>query len=98
MLKRITVDILGHQYTIKTDGDEQYIQKIAEYVNAKSREIRETSQSVSTLDTIMKVAMNLADELFQEKADKEAFYRSLEQESRQLIREIESQLEEPFPI
>ena len=97
MLKVFTIDILGHQYSIKTDGDEEYVQKIADYVNAKSKEIMEATKTVGTLDVVIKVAINLADELFQERADKEAFYRSVEHQSRQLIREIQLQLEKPVP-
>lgn len=97
MLKRITIDILGHQYSIKTDGKEEHVQKIADYVNAKSKEVMEATKTVSTLDVVIKVAISLADELFQERADREALYRSVEQQSRQLIREIQSQLEKPVP-
>jgi cell division protein ZapA (FtsZ GTPase activity inhibitor) len=93
MVQRITIDIMGHQYSVKTDGDAAYVQRIAEYVNSKSREVMEATQTVSTLDVVMKVAINLADELFQERATKESFLRSVEEESRQLIREIDQQLE-----
>jgi cell division protein ZapA (FtsZ GTPase activity inhibitor) len=97
MLKRVTIDILGRQYAIKTDGNEEYVQKIADYVNAKSREIMESTQTISTLDVAVKVAINLADELFHERASNETFCKSVEQESRQLVQQILAQLEKPFP-
>ncbi len=93
MHKRVTVDILGHQYSIKTDGDEQYIHRIAEYVNAKSREVMEATHTVTTLDLIMKVAINLADELFQERSRRETLYRTVEEQARQMSQEISAHLE-----
>jgi cell division protein ZapA (FtsZ GTPase activity inhibitor) len=95
MPKRVNIDILGHQFAIKTDGDERYVQRIAEYLNAKSREVMEATHTVSTLDLFIKVAINLTDELFQERVAKEEFYRSVAEETRQVIREIEAQLEGP---
>ncbi|MGQ9655173.1 MAG: cell division protein ZapA [Thermodesulfobacteriota bacterium] len=92
MHKRVTVDILGHQYSIKTDGDEQYIQRIAEYVNAKSREVMEATHTVTTLDLIMKVAINLADELFQERSRRETLHRTVEEEARRISQEISAHL------
>jgi cell division protein ZapA (FtsZ GTPase activity inhibitor) len=95
MHRSVVIDILGHQYSIKTDGDERHIQHIADYVNAKSREVMEATQTVSTLDLVLKVAINLADELFMERAAKEAFFRAVEEESRQLVGQIASVLETP---
>jgi cell division protein ZapA (FtsZ GTPase activity inhibitor) len=97
MHKRVTIDILGHQYSVKTDGDEQYIQRIADYVNAKSREVMEATHTVTTLDLVMKVAINLADELFQERSRREALYRKVEEESRLMSQEISAHLEAEAP-
>ena len=95
MNKRISIEILGHQYSIRTDGDENYVQRIADYVNSKSKEVMETTKTVTTLDVVIMAAFNLTDELFQERAAKEAVCRSVEEESRRLAHAIESQLENP---
>jgi cell division protein ZapA (FtsZ GTPase activity inhibitor) len=91
-MRRVTIDILGHQYSIKTDGNEEYVQRIADYVNAKTREVMEATQTVSTVDLFIKVAVNLTDELLQERAAKIAFHRSLEEETKRIIGEIEAHL------
>ena len=36
----ISVNIYGQEYTLKTDGTEEYIHKIAKYVESKMKEIR----------------------------------------------------------
>jgi cell division protein ZapA (FtsZ GTPase activity inhibitor) len=93
MHKRVTIEILGHQYSIRTDGDEGYVQRIADYLNNKSREVMETTKTVTTLDVVIMAAINLTDELFQERAAKEALCRSVEEESRRLIHEIEAHVD-----
>jgi cell division protein ZapA (FtsZ GTPase activity inhibitor) len=93
-MKRVTIDILGHQFSVKTDGDEEYIRTIAAYVNSKSRAVMEATQTVSTVDLVIKVAMNLADELLQERAAAETLHRTLSEQAKLLIRDIEVQLEE----
>ena len=92
LVRRVTIDILGHHYAIKTDGDEHYVKRIADYVNAKTREIMEGSQTVSTVDLFIKVAVNIADELLQERATRETLYRSVEEETRKLIYQIDTHI------
>ncbi|MGQ9858262.1 MAG: cell division protein ZapA [Thermodesulfobacteriota bacterium] len=91
-LKRVPVDVLGHRYFVRTDGDEEQIRQVAEYVNKKSREVMETSGTVNTVDLLIKVAMNLADELFKERSASEALRQRMAQEAQELIREIEAHL------
>jgi cell division protein ZapA (FtsZ GTPase activity inhibitor) len=92
-LKRVNINIMGHQYSIRTDGDEAYIQEIADYVSAKSREVMEATQTVNTLDVFIKVAINLADELMQERAARESFRLSVQEASRELVQEIAAHLD-----
>ncbi len=93
-MKRVTIDVLGHQFSVKTDGDEEYIRTIAAYVNSKSREVMEATQTVSTVDLVIKVAMNLADELMQERAAAAALRRTFSEQAQALIRDIDSHLGE----
>ncbi len=93
-VKRVKIQIMGHPYSIKTDGEEEYVHRIAQYINEKSQQIMQATQSVTTLDVMIKVAINLADELFQERRSKERLCQEVEDEARGLIRQIERHLEE----
>ncbi len=64
MKKSYEVSILNQKITIKSDADERYIQKVADYVNKKIYEIVNHTKSVSTLNVAILTALNLADDLF----------------------------------
>ena len=65
--KNITVNIYGQDYLLKTSADEKYINKIAEFVRLKMKEIEDTGLDANSQQLKIAVlsAMNIADELFQ---------------------------------
>ena len=63
----VTVNIYGHEYTLKGEADADYVQEVARYVDAKMREIGSTSSVASTTKVAILAAINIADELFREK-------------------------------
>jgi cell division protein ZapA len=96
-LKRVPIEVLGHQYFVRTDGDEEHVRRVAEYVNTKSREVMEATQTISTVDLFIKVAVNLADELLQERSANQMLRQRVAQEAQDLIREIDSHLNKEVP-
>lgn len=68
----LKINIYGTEYPIKSDSetDTEYIRKVAEYVDKKMREIDQNSKSKSSLKVAILAALNITDELFQEKIDK----------------------------
>ena len=40
--KNLTVNIYGQEYMLKSTADQEYINKIADYVNSKMKEIEDT--------------------------------------------------------
>jgi len=65
----LKINIYGTEYPIKSDSnaDTEYILKVADYVDQKMREIDQNTQSKSSLKIAILAALNIADELFQEK-------------------------------
>lgn len=61
------VEILGETYTIRGDGDLEYIAKVAKYVDKKMQEIVSKTSTISTSKVAILVALNIADELFRTK-------------------------------
>lgn len=92
--KRVSIEVLGHKYFVRTDGDEEHVRRVAEYVNLKSREVMEATHTISTVDLFIKVAINLADELLQERSASELLRRKMAEEAQALIREIDAHLEQ----
>ena len=63
------VEIFGTEYSVRADvgAEAQYVQDIAAYVDSKMKEIAEKQQLVSSTKIAILAAINLADEIFQEK-------------------------------
>jgi cell division protein ZapA len=63
------VEIFGTEYSVRADAGagEQYVKDIAAYVDAKMKEISEKQKLVSSTKIAILAAINLADEIFQQR-------------------------------
>ena len=61
---RVEVRIAGKEYTIIGNESDEYIQKIALYVDRKMGEITTSNNNLSTSMVAVLTALNLADELY----------------------------------
>jgi cell division protein ZapA len=61
---RVEVRISGNEYTIIGNESDEYIQKIALYVDRKMSEITKSNNNLSTSMVAVLTAVNLADELY----------------------------------
>ena len=69
----VKVSILGQDYTVKAPADAEYIKEVAEYVNEKMREVQESiGPDQSSTRIAILAAMNISDELFSIKRNKES--------------------------
>lgn len=94
MERLIEVIIFGHDYTVKTDADTEYIQEIARYVDKKMGEIVKNTKTVSTLNTAILAALNIADDLFKEKEKREELLTEVENRSEEIVKTIDTQLKQ----
>ena len=62
--KKISVKIQGRDYRISCTEDEEYIEKIAYYVDKKLQQVMAQNESLDTLKATTLVTLNLADSLF----------------------------------
>ncbi len=87
------VSIFGHEYTVKAPADSTYIKNIAEYVDTKMREVQVgMPEGQSTERIAILAAMNISDELFINKKDKEDFSSEVETKVQSLIEIIEENI------
>lgn len=63
----IRVEIYNQTYSIRSDGDNEYIMTLAEYVDRKMREISSGTLTVDSLKVAILAALHIADELHQAK-------------------------------
>jgi len=64
----IRVVIYDQEYSMRGDLNQEYIQKLAHYLDAKMRSIAERTRTVDTLRVAILAALNVADEYHQLKA------------------------------
>ena len=67
----VQVQIFGHHYTIRGEADQEYILGVASYVDRKMREITEKLPVASLSKVAILASLNIADELFKERASRE---------------------------
>ena len=78
------VEIFGQEYKIKGAGDPQYIHKIAGYVDKKMREIAHSSGIMSQTRIAILAALNISDELYQEKEKSKGVKSELSRKAAEL--------------
>ena len=59
----VAVQIAGHDYKIRSDGDEDGLVRIAGYVDQAMQRVRERTGTVDSLDVAVLTCLNLAREL-----------------------------------
>ena len=94
MERLVEVNILGHEYTVKTDADVEYIQEIASYVDKKMSEIVRNTKTVSTLNVAILAALNIADDFFKERDKREDLLTQVENRSNEIVEAIDTQLKQ----
>ena len=94
--KNITVNIYGQDYVLKSAADDNYINKIAEYVNSKMKEIESSGLDANSQQLKIAVlsAMNIADELFQSLEKNSSIISTIETKGNSFIEYIDDRIKE----
>ncbi len=79
---QIRVNIFGSEYTLIADNNENYVNEIAQYVDDKMREIDRAQSIKSSSKIAILTALNIADELFQERIYRKKLIDQLNEESK----------------
>ena len=95
MKNLVRVEILGREYTVKSDEGEERVKKIAEYVNEKLKRISENTKTISTLNVAILAAMDIANEYFEVLEGHNSLTQKVEKievKSSRLIEKINSKI------
>ncbi len=90
--KRVRVNIYGEEYSIRANGNDEYIREVAAYLDRQMRTIADKLSNKSPSRVAVLAALNIADELFAER-NKEDQLSSVEKRANQII----SLLDEKIP-
>src|SRR5262245_63175224 len=67
----VQVQILGQQLPLRTEADPKYALELAEFVDGKMREVTKMLPVASVSKVAILASLNIADELFKERANKQ---------------------------
>lgn len=92
----LKINIYGTEYPIKSDSetDSDYIKQVAEYVDRKMREIDQSTQAKSSLKVAILAALNITDELFQERELNASLLDNLEGKLKNLANTLDHSLKD----
>jgi cell division protein ZapA len=65
------VEIFGKKYTIRSDSDPSYTAELADFVDKKIREVADSYSAISAHKIYILASINMANDIFQIKREKE---------------------------
>jgi cell division protein ZapA len=92
--RSIRVSIYDQEYFMRGDLNEEYIQKLAQYVDTKMRAIAERTRTVDTVRVAILAALNVADEYHQLKARHEQVTQNLDEKLGQCTHALDEFLKD----
>lgn len=81
-------------YVIKTDAEEDYVQKIASFIEEKVREISNVESTMVVPRSFLLAMLKITDDYFRVEKDFEEFKDRAEERSNRLLQILESSLQE----
>lgn len=91
-MNRVRVNIYGEEYTIRSEGDEEYIRQVAGYVDRKMREIADKAPNKSHARVAILAALNITDEYFAERDKEKKGLLNLEERASSIISLLDEKL------
>ena len=93
-VETVEVVVLGKRIRIRSDGDDDYIREVAEYVNEKMDEVLKASQTTTTLNVAILAAMNIADDYFRVQGKSRAMTHEISEKVDRIIDYIDEKIGE----
>jgi len=90
----VNVQILGHQLPIRGEADPKYILELAEFVDVKMREVTQKMPVAAVSKVAILASLNIADELFKERAGQKRAGSDVLDRAEQLTRRLDEILDE----
>jgi cell division protein ZapA len=83
-MSSIEINILGQKYTVKGDADEEYIKKLALYVDEKLKEIHAANPNITPMKAAILASLTIADELHKIRDAHETAAKNIEEKTNAL--------------
>ena len=90
-LESIKVNILGREFSLRSEADEEHINQVVDYVKQKIEDVQK-SQTMDVISTVILTALNIADDYFRLRNERESLLNVVEDRSHWLSNVIDSRL------
>ncbi|RPH94517.1 cell division protein ZapA [candidate division KSB1 bacterium] len=84
----VRVTILGQDYPVRADADADYVREIAAFVDARMRMIQKADPDRPSLHISILAALNLTDELFTLRREKQELVERYERKVREFTEHL----------
>ena len=92
-MEPVRLKIREHEYLISSDGSEEEVLRIAEYVNEKLKQVEDSNEGLSEKKTAVLAALNIASDLFHAIRERDEVLTRRRKQAEALIEHIDSVLE-----
>jgi cell division protein ZapA len=86
----IKIRIQNQDYLLQSDGNEESILRLAQYVNDKLKEVEENTEGLSEKKTAILAVLNIANEYFQVVRERDELLSKIRERTQALIQSIDS--------
>ena len=92
LTKTIDVEIYGQRYTVSGDADEEYIRRLANFIDDQMRRVAEGMNTTTPSRLAVLTALNLAHQLFELEKKRVQGEADIERRMMSLIASIEEEV------
>lgn len=89
-MEPVRVRIRDHEYLIKSDGNQEEVLRIADYVNTKLMEVENSTEGLSERKTAVLVALQIASDYFHALKERDDTLARMRRQTEALIHQIDS--------
>lgn len=93
MTKTIEIEIYGQRYAIKGDAEEDYVKRLAAYVDEQMRSLAPGMKTATLAKVAVLAAINITHQLFQSEQLRRQGEADIERRALGLMESIEEQLQ-----
>lgn len=87
--RSLELELFGQRLTVVSDSDPELVREVVDFVNQRMERIREGAPRAGADQVALLAALNIAEELFEERRKREALRRTVRERSRTLLGAID---------
>lgn len=88
----IEVSVLNQSFSIETDANPDHVDRVANYVDKKVKEIQSQTVKASSLHIALLTCLNIADELLRQKRSDKSAVKNAEKKIDEILELLDLQL------